>query len=167
MRQRVRLSSTPDRVGDRTSVLLTFDPGRFANLMNDDQRLSCEQVALSIEWALDPPMAEGAFAENPYMAPEAASMALEEMVDQYPWLIDWVEEARRAALAEAAVELAKASSTPQQVTDVLRKNADKARSKLEKHRHRPPEADEPVEVLRAFALLQRTAATKPMGHGVR
>jgi hypothetical protein len=136
-------------------------------MMNDDQRLSCEQFALSIEWALDPPMAEGAFAENPYMAPEAASMAIEEMVDQYPWLIDWVEEARRAALAEAAVELAKASSTPQQVTDVLRKNADKARSKLEKNRHRPPEADDPVEVLRAFALLQRTAATKPIGHGVR
>jgi hypothetical protein len=89
------------------------------------------------------------------------------MVEQYPWLIDWVEEARSAALAEAAVELATASSTPQQITDVLRKNADKARSKLENRRHRPPEADEPVEVLKAFALLQRTAATKPIGHGVR
>jgi hypothetical protein len=136
-------------------------------MMNDDQRLSCEQFALSIEWALDLPIAEGAFAENPYMAPEAASLAIEEMVEQYPWVIDWVEEARTAALAEAAVELAKASSTPQQITDALRKNADKARSKLENHRHRPPEADEPVTVLRAFALLQRAAATKPNGHGVR
>lgn len=127
-------------------------------MIDDDQRAVCEQLAVCVEWALDPPDA-GTLATDLHLAPEAARTVLAEMVERYEGLAEWAEVAKSASFAQAAVEVANEAGAPLAITNALQQKADLARAALGKQAR--PNADNHVKVLSAFAALQRISAQRP------
>ncbi len=131
-------------------------------MMSDDDRITRERLAASIERGLNPPPPGTDVAEDDCLAPDAAIAVLDTMVADYAWLSGWADLAQKAATAEIAVEVARMNDAPPQVQIGLTQRADEARMKLEGSD--VPKGVDVRQVLESFAKLQRIAARKPDGY---
>jgi hypothetical protein len=128
-------------------------------MTSDDERIGHEVLAASIEWGLDPPQSGSDISDDHYLAPEAAVIVLDTMVAHFAWLSEWIDLARKSAIAAAAVELARMNDAPKSLRIALTQSADEARMKLEGSDI--PNGVNARQVLESFAKLQRVAARKP------
>jgi hypothetical protein len=131
-------------------------------MLNNEERLSRERLAASVDWALNPPQPGTSLAENVFLAPEAAVTVLNVMVARYEWLSIWVEKAEKAALAATAVEVAETTGAPQAIITSLKQTADEAL--MEQMKSSPPQDIKAEQILKTFAALQRAVAERPEGY---
>jgi len=132
-------------------------------MMTDAERLDREVLAKSIEWGLEPPQPGSGITDDLYLSPEAAAIVLDALIATYEWLAGWAELARKATIAEVAVEVARANDAPRLVSIALTQTADEARTKLDGSN--VPNGINADQILKCFAKLQRVAARKPEGYG--
>jgi hypothetical protein len=133
-------------------------------MFSDDERLSREQLAASVEWGLNPPQPGGEFEGRSSLESEAAAHAVSFMVGQYEWLEEWAKLAREAALAAVAFDVAEVSGAPKSLKGHLAQAASVSRSKLELFNL---DHDIAIEILETLAALQRIAAKRPPGYEAR
>ena len=128
-------------------------------MSKDKRRWAAERSAASIEWYLDRPNADGALGTDPSLASQAAELVTEEMERQYEELVPWVAVTEAAAEAEAAFQAALKWGATKVVLDTLRENADKAAEAIANTKS--IDADDPEQVLRAYAAMKRLSANRP------
>jgi hypothetical protein len=109
-------------------------------------------LAASIEWGLDPPQPGSGVAGDAYLAPLGAEVVLQAMLAHYPWLSEWINLAKGAALAEVALEVALANDAPRELQRMLTQTADQARSKLDGLN--VPSGVDARQVLETFVQIQ-------------
>jgi len=128
-------------------------------MSKDKRRWTAERSAASIEWYLDRPNADGALGTDPSLASRAAELVTEEMERQYEGLVPWVAVTEAAAEAEAAFQAALKWGATKVVLNTLRESADKAAEAIANTK--TIDADDPEQVLRAYAAMKRLSANRP------
>ena len=128
-------------------------------MSKDKRRWMAERSAASIEWYLDRPNADGALGTDPSLGSRAAELVTEEMERQYEGLVPWVAVTEAAAEAEAAFQAALKWGATKVVLKTLRESADKAAEAIASTK--TIDADDPEQVLRAYAAMKRLSVNRP------
>ena len=129
-------------------------------MKSDEARFRGEQLARRMDWVLES-QPEGMLHLDDHLAAEAAEAALAAMVEEYPWLTEWVALAEEAAKAAAVYQVANENGAPRLIQNRLGQAAAKAKTPLSNFH---PPGDRPYEVIKTFVTLTRLATVKPAGY---